>query len=71
MGQPLTTPAEIPRWVRTVTLKPPSIDDNSADADRLAAGLRALLKTPLDTDPEIVVDLPVLKTLPALLRKWP
>ncbi len=53
------------RWVRTVTLTPPSLQDNTADADRLAGALKVLLKSD-----EIDIDITLLRTLPDLLRKW-
>ena len=31
-------------WVYTVTLTPPSLADNTADADRLAGALRSVLQ---------------------------
>ncbi len=52
-------------WIQTVTLTPPSLKDNTADADRLISVLKASLKT--DT---IHIDLDLLKRLPDLLRKW-
>ena len=55
----------IPGWVRTVRLNPPSLQDNTADADRLVHALRAELKT--DT---VDMDLSLLKSLPDQLRKW-
>ncbi|MBW1889326.1 MAG: [Fe-S]-binding protein, partial [Deltaproteobacteria bacterium] len=41
-------------WIRTVTLSPPSLSDNTSDADRLV----------------VEIDLPVLKILPSFFRKW-
>ncbi len=52
-------------WIKIVTLPPPSLQDNTADADRLIAALRADLKTD-----HIDIDLHLLKQLPDLLRKW-
>ncbi len=52
-------------WVISVTVSPPSLDDNTADADRLINKLKSILKT--DT---VDVDLPLLKTLPLQIRKW-
>ncbi len=63
-------PPESPGWVQTLTLDPPSIRDNTADADRLAAALRARLRDRGEQDPQVVIDLPLLKTLPDLLRAW-
>jgi uncharacterized 2Fe-2S/4Fe-4S cluster protein (DUF4445 family) len=52
-------------WLQTVTLPPPSLQNNIADADRLASALKAVLQT----DDAIHIDLTVLKKLPDLLRK--
>ncbi len=51
-------------WVRWVTLPPPSLADNTADADRLAAAL----KTELNTD-TVEIDIGLLQELPGLLRR--
>ena len=51
-------------WVRTVSLTPPTIQDNTADADRLAGALKAKLQTDA-----IDIDLHLLRKLPDLLRK--
>jgi uncharacterized 2Fe-2S/4Fe-4S cluster protein (DUF4445 family) len=58
-------PAPLDSWVRTVTLTPPSLADNTADADRLAAALKETLDTSV-----IRMDPVLLKQLPAQLRKW-
>jgi len=50
-------------WVQTVTLTPPSLKDNTADADRLIQALKSRLNTPV-----IDIDLDLLKALPAVLR---
>lgn len=50
-------------WVRTITLRPPTLDDNRADADRLLH----VLKADLQAD-RIQIDLSLLQKLPALLR---
>ena len=52
-------------WVRTVTLSKPTLQDNTADTDRLISAL----KTDLQTD-AVHLDLELLKKLPDLLRKW-
>ncbi len=52
-------------WIRTVSLNPPSLQNNTADAERLVAAL----KEDLQAD-NIDIDLDLLKQLPALLRKW-
>jgi len=51
-------------WVKTVTLTPPSLADNTADADRLANALRAELD--IDT---MEMDLSLVGRLPDLLRQ--
>ncbi len=52
-------------WVKRVTLSPPSLADNTADADRLAAALKKALDAPaIHMDPEL------LKRLPDRLREW-
>ena len=53
------------RWVKTVTLPPPSLGDNTADADRLEAALKKTLGTR-----SVHMDLDLLKRLPARLREW-
>ena len=53
------------RWVKTVTLSPPSLGDNTADADRLEAALKKSLGTRA-----VHMDLDLLKQLPARLREW-
>ncbi len=50
-------------WVQTVTLNPPSLKDNTADAERLIQALKSQLNTAA-----IDIDLGLLKTLPAVLR---
>ena len=52
-------------WVRSVSLDPPTLQDNTADADRLISALQSSLHTG-----SINIDLDLLKQLPALLRKW-
>jgi len=52
-------------WVKTVSIPPPTLQNNTADADRLLAALKGHLKT--DT---IDIDPAVLKKLPDCLRKW-
>jgi uncharacterized 2Fe-2S/4Fe-4S cluster protein (DUF4445 family) len=53
------------RWVKKITLPPPSLGDNTADADRLAAALKKSLGTQT-----VHMDLALLKQLPARLREW-
>ncbi len=51
-------------WVKTITLKPPSLQDNTADADRLINALKSGLNTN-----DIDIDLNLLVELPDLIRK--
>jgi hypothetical protein len=37
------------RWLKSVTLSPPSLGDNTADADRLEAALKKTLGTGTST----------------------
>jgi uncharacterized 2Fe-2S/4Fe-4S cluster protein (DUF4445 family) len=52
-------------WVRLVSLSRPSLQDNTADADRLKNRLKKQLKTE-----RVEIDLSVLKELPFRLREW-
>lgn len=52
-------------WTRTVSLAPPTLKDNTADADRLLDALKTELSTR-----DIDIDLSLLKQLPDLLRQW-
>lgn len=52
-------------WIRRVCLSPPSLQDNTADADRL----ENQLKRQLDTE-RVEIDLSVLRELPSRLRDW-
>ncbi len=52
-------------WVKNVSLARPTLQDNTADADRLIGALR----TQLETD-AVDIDLSLLIRLPDLLRKW-
>ncbi len=52
-------------WVRNILLRKPTLQDNTADADRLTRALQAELGT--DT---IDIDYSLLKKIPELLRKW-
>jgi len=52
-------------WIRTVTLSPPSLSDNTSDADRLVEALKRELEADV-----VEIDLPVLKILPSFFRKW-
>ena len=53
------------RWVKKITLPPPSLGDNTADADRLTAALKKALGTRT-----VHMDLDMLRQLPARLREW-
>ena len=50
-------------WIRTVLLAPPSLQDNTADTDRLISALKSQLKTNT-----IDVDVELLRQLPGVLR---
>jgi len=52
-------------WIKKVSVTPPSLEDNTADADRLERALMAILKTEM-----VDIALPVLVNLPELLRKF-
>jgi hypothetical protein len=52
-------------WLLSVSLPPPSLQNNIADADRLIAAL----KNALQTDDAIHIDFDLLKILPDRLRK--
>jgi uncharacterized 2Fe-2S/4Fe-4S cluster protein (DUF4445 family) len=52
-------------WIKTVSLTPPSLKNNTADADRLIASLKTELKTK-----SVRMELDLLKNLPDLLRKY-
>jgi uncharacterized 2Fe-2S/4Fe-4S cluster protein (DUF4445 family) len=51
-------------WVRDIELTPPSLHDNTADADRLAGALKKELETEA-----VDIELELLKRLPATLRE--
>lgn len=59
-----TVDPETPGWVVRVTMPPPSLQDNSADADRLS---RALMRA--FAAERIHIDLDLRKQLPGLLRE--
>jgi len=52
-------------WIKTVSIAPPSLQDNTADAERLISALR----TTLQTNNSINIDLSLIKKLPAILRQ--
>lgn len=58
-------PTQENRWVVDVSMQPPSLGDNTADADRLQKTLAAKLGSG-----EVVMDLWLLKKLPEKLRLW-
>ncbi len=51
-------------WIKRISVTPPSIEDNTADADRLERALTAILKAEM-----VDINLSVLKDLPELFRK--
>jgi uncharacterized 2Fe-2S/4Fe-4S cluster protein (DUF4445 family) len=57
-------PNESP-WIKIASLNPPSLQDNTADAERLLGALKERLQTD-----NIDIDYNLLKQLPALLRRW-
>ena len=57
-------PNESP-WIKSVSLDPPSLQDNTADAERLLVALKEQLQAD-----NIGIDYDLLKQLPALLRQW-
>lgn len=63
--QPLIENKKNPeRWIKTIPLTPPSLRDNTADADRLVGALKKELKTDF-----VQIDLELVRILPDLLRK--
>ena len=52
-------------WIKTISLPPPSLQDNTADTERLIAALRTILQT----DAAIHIDLDLIKKLPDILRQ--
>jgi uncharacterized 2Fe-2S/4Fe-4S cluster protein (DUF4445 family) len=52
-------------WVVTVSVPPPSLENNTADADRLINALTSVLETDY-----VDIDLQLLKKLSWMLRKW-
>ncbi len=51
-------------WIKDITIPPPSLQDNTGDADRIID----FLKHELDVD-TVDIDMGLLKTLPAIIRK--
>jgi uncharacterized 2Fe-2S/4Fe-4S cluster protein (DUF4445 family) len=54
-----------PPWIQTLSLEPPSINDNTADTDRLLHALKLQLNTE-----KVHVDLELIRRLPELLRQY-
>jgi len=52
-------------WMYDISLTPPSLDDNTADTDRLLAALRSRFDGAL-----VHADLALIRTLPEQLRRW-
>ena len=61
----MTPTAEHSRWILDITLPAPTLGNNTADADRLAAAI----KTALDL-PAVQMDLELIRSLPEKLREW-
>ena len=53
-------------WVKILTIPSPSLQNNTADADRLIEALRNRLATPRL---ELAIDLELLQRLPFILRR--
>jgi len=53
------------RWVVDVSMQPPCLEDNTADADRLGKALAVKLGSE-----KVLMDLPLLKKIPEKLRRW-
>lgn len=64
-GMEIVTSGVADGWIRRVSLSPPSLQNNIADADRLNAELKRQLKTE-----SVKIDLNVLRELPFRLREW-
>lgn len=52
-------------WIQAISLPPPSLQDNAADTERLISALR----TTLQTNAAIHIDLDLIKKLPHILRQ--
>ena len=65
LGMKIDAPGAADGWVRQVSLSPPSLQNNTADADRLNAELKRQLSTG-----HVEIDLNVLRELPFRLREW-
>ena len=64
MAQSKKETSPLASWVKTISLTPPSLNDNTADADRLAGALRRELNTGF-----VEIDLELTRALPDFLRK--
>ena len=53
-----------PPWIQTIALTPPSLQNNTADVDRLLSSLKSRLQSDA-----IHLDLELLKLLPKILRQ--
>jgi len=52
-------------YIKSISMTPPTLRDNSADADRLTGALKNLIHAE-----SVSIAFPLLKQLPELLRKW-
>ncbi len=67
----MTNQAHKNSWIQTVSLSPPTLQDNTADADRLEEALKIQLrKRDPDAEIRIEIDLHLLKVLSGCLRRW-
>ena len=64
MAQSKKETSPLASWVKTISLTPPSLNDNTADADRLAGALQRELNTGF-----VEIDLELMRALPDFLRK--
>ncbi|MBW2095492.1 MAG: DUF4445 domain-containing protein [Deltaproteobacteria bacterium] len=62
-----TTDTKAKGWIRKVApeMAPPSLNDNTADVDRLIKGIRKVLP-----ENEILFDFPLAREIPSILRKY-
>ena len=61
----MTPTDENSRWILDIALPSPSLGNNTADADRLAAAIKTALNVPA-----VHMDLELIKKLPEKLRQW-
>ncbi len=64
MAQSKKETSPLASWVKTISLTSPSLNDNTADSDRLAGALRRELNTGF-----VEIDLELMRALPDYLRK--